>query len=69
MMDRLNSLFVRAITRVHREERGQALTEYALVLGVIVVGVIVSMTALKTGIASKISSVVTSIGNNGTTAP
>jgi len=34
MVDRLNSLFVAAVTRLNSEEKGQALTEYALVLAV-----------------------------------
>jgi Flp pilus assembly pilin Flp len=69
MVDRINSLLVKAYTRLQHEEKGQALTEYALVLAVVVVGIIVSMAALRTGIAAKITSVVTSIGNNGATQP
>ena len=65
MVDRLNSLFVAAVTRLNSEEKGQALTEYALVLAVIVVGIVVSMTALKTGIGTKITSIVTSITSAG----
>jgi Flp pilus assembly pilin Flp len=61
MVDRLNGLFVAAVTRLNREEKGQALTEYALVLAVIVVGIVASMTVLKTGIGDKITALVSAI--------
>ena len=65
MLDRLNWLLTSAYTSVDRtlrREEGQALTEYALVLAVIVVGLVaVAMTPLRTGIGNKISSIVTSI--------
>ena len=65
MQDRLNRLFVSVYTSVDRtvrREEGQALTEYALVLAVIVVGLVAAaMTPLRTWIASKITSLVTSI--------
>jgi len=62
MTDRLNSLLLSVLTR-SREERGQALTEYALVMAVIVVGLVVAMAALKTGIGDKITSLVSSIAS------
>jgi Flp pilus assembly pilin Flp len=65
MLDRLNWLLISAYTSVERtlrREDGQALTEYALVLAVIVIGLIaVAMTPLRTGIGVKIGTIVTSI--------
>lgn len=65
MLDRFNSLIVSAyatVDRSLRREEGQALTEYALVLAVIVVGLVAAaMTPLRTGIANKIGTLVTSI--------
>jgi Flp pilus assembly pilin Flp len=50
------------LARLRREEKGQALTEYALVLGVIVVGLVaVAMTPLHDGITAKIGSVVSAL--------
>jgi Flp pilus assembly pilin Flp len=68
MVDRLNTLFVRAWLTAKdgiRREEGQALTEYALVLAVVVVGLVaVAMTPLRTGITNKITSLVTSISSS-----
>jgi Flp pilus assembly pilin Flp len=65
MLDRLNWLLLSAYASVERtlkREEGQALTEYALVLAVIVIGLIaVAMTPLRTGIGTKIGSIVTQI--------
>ena len=57
----LNSLFISASTRLHSEEKGQALTEYALVLAVVVVGAVAAMIALRDGIGAKITSLVASL--------
>lgn len=69
MLDSINRLFARAYMSFNgslRREEGQALTEYALVLAVIVVGLVaVAMTPLRTGIANKITALVTSITGAG----
>jgi Flp pilus assembly pilin Flp len=63
-MGRLNSLLVACASRPRRED-GQALTEYALVLGIIVVGIVVAMAALGTGITGKVGNVVSSLAGVG----
>jgi Flp pilus assembly pilin Flp len=66
MLDCINSLIARAMLTAQggiKREEGQALTEYALVLAVIVIGIVASMTALKTGIGNKITSIVSSISS------
>lgn len=61
MVDRLNSLLMSAYARLVsvdlRREEGQTLTEYALVLGVIVVAVIVALETIGGGVKSNIQSV------------
>jgi Flp pilus assembly pilin Flp len=66
MVDRLNSLIVGAWVTAQdglKREEGQALTEYALVLAVIVVALAAAaMSPLRTGIVNKITTLVANIG-------
>jgi Flp pilus assembly pilin Flp len=49
------------LTRLRKED-GQALTEYALVMGVIVVALVaLAMVGLQTGIADKVTGLVSSL--------
>jgi Flp pilus assembly pilin Flp len=61
MLDSLNSLiigtYLRATTVDLRREEGQALTEYALVLALIVVGAIVAMKTIGDTIVGKFQTV------------
>jgi Flp pilus assembly pilin Flp len=61
MVDRFNSLVVGTVIRLTsvelRREEGQALTEYALVLALIVVGSIGIMTIIGTSVTSKFQAV------------
>jgi Flp pilus assembly pilin Flp len=73
MVDRLNSLlmtaYARAISLDLRREEGQTLTEYALVLGVIVVAVITALATIGGSVHDKIKAVCSAInptGNCGT---
>ncbi len=72
MVDRLNALLVSAYVRVTeldlRREEGQALTEYALVLGVIVVAIVAALTALSNGIHTKVTAVCNAV-TGGTACP
>jgi pilus assembly protein Flp/PilA len=73
MMDRINISLGRAMTtdvreRLRREE-GQALAEYALILGLVVVGVVAVMTLLGKNIISRITSISNSVGPTTTTTP
>jgi Flp pilus assembly pilin Flp len=65
MFDRLNGLFISAMTRLQSEEKGQAVTEYALVLAIVAIGVITTLAALKTGLITKIGNITSSIGTAG----
>jgi pilus assembly protein Flp/PilA len=49
------------VKRLISEEEGQGMTEYALVLGVIAVGAIVTITAFRTQVAALWTSITTSI--------
>ena len=51
------------------EEEGQGMAEYALVLGVIAIGVIVSLIAFGDAIIDKFEDVVTKFQGVGTTTP
>jgi Flp pilus assembly pilin Flp len=62
-MDRVNRALLASLARLSREEKGQALTEYALVVAVVVVGIIVAMAALRTGIGGKITDVVSQLAS------
>jgi Flp pilus assembly pilin Flp len=70
MVDRLNSLMVVAYARIAnrdlRREEGQALTEYALVLGVIVIAIVTALGALSTGIHGKITAVCNAVTQTNT---
>jgi Flp pilus assembly pilin Flp len=61
MVDRLNSLIVGTYVRLTsvdlRREEGQALTEYALVLALIVVGGIVALNLIGVSITNKLKDV------------
>jgi Flp pilus assembly pilin Flp len=61
MVDRLNSLMTDAYLRLRsldlRREEGQTLTEYALVLGVIVLGVIAALGVIGTNVKKQIQDV------------
>jgi Flp pilus assembly pilin Flp len=50
------------ITNVTRREEGQAVVEYALILGLVVVGSILLLSALGLNIAEKLQSVNTALG-------
>lgn len=54
--------YLRAITLDFKREEGQALVEYALVLGLIVVGAIVVLGTLGTSVHTKLSQVCNAIG-------
>jgi Flp pilus assembly pilin Flp len=73
MLDRLNMLVVAAHTRLAtldlRREEGQALTEYALVLGVIVLAVVVALTTIGTTIHAKIQLVCQAIAGQSANCP
>jgi Flp pilus assembly pilin Flp len=73
MVDRLNSLMVDAWMRITnldlRREEGQTLTEYALVLGVIVVAVITALTFIGGSVHKKIQDVCLALGGNSTSCP
>lgn len=49
MLNKMKSLFV--------EEQGQGMTEYGLVLGIIAIGAVVALVALKTQISDLINGV------------
>jgi Flp pilus assembly pilin Flp len=70
MVDRLNSLMVTAYMRITnmdlRREEGQALTEYALVLALIVVGAVAALTVIGTSVTDKIKAVCRAVTPNGT---
>jgi Flp pilus assembly pilin Flp len=73
MVDRLNSLMVAAYTRMAdldlRREEGQALTEYALVLGIIVLAVVTALTTIGGSVHSKIQAVCTALGGSTANCP
>jgi Flp pilus assembly pilin Flp len=60
MFDRINNVLVRAYLFA-REERGQTVTEYALVLGLIAALAIGVLTATGTGVTAKLRTVCQSI--------
>jgi pilus assembly protein Flp/PilA len=66
MVDRLNSFMVAAYARIatrdFRREEGQALTEYALVLGLIVVGAIAALTLIGGNVSGRITDVCKKLG-------
>lgn len=62
MLELLNKAFVRLQSGHFGREEGQAVAEYALILGVIAVGVVLVLGTLKTNIVSKLTNVATSIG-------
>src|SRR4051812_41812597 len=69
MLDRLNALFVTAHTRLttldFRRDEGQTLTEYALVLGVIVLVVITALATIGDTVHAKIKGVCQAIAPTG----
>jgi Flp pilus assembly pilin Flp len=73
MVDRLNTLLTAAYARIattdFRREEGQTLTEYALVLGVIVVAVIAGLTFIGGSVHSKIQAVCTALGGSASSCP
>ncbi len=50
--------FVRALVAAGRDEKGQTMAEYGVVLAVITLGVVVALTALSGGISDAINSVI-----------
>ena len=56
MINKIKSLFV--------EEEGQGMTEYGLVLGIIAIGAIVALIALRDQIGTLIQNVKTNLSNN-----
>jgi pilus assembly protein Flp/PilA len=73
MVDRFNSLVMDAYMRVTnldlRREEGQALTEYALVLGIIVLAVVTALTTIGGSVHSKIQKVCVALGGDATGCP
>ncbi|MDX6598409.1 MAG: Flp/Fap pilin component [Gaiellales bacterium] len=57
MNDRLTRLYV----RLRQRERGQTMAEYAVVLGIISVGILVALSALGGSISGQISGVASKI--------
>lgn len=62
MTERLNRFFISAWTRLHDEEEGQALTEYALVLALIVVGAVAILGTIGTSVLGKLTDVAQGLG-------
>lgn len=56
MLNKIKNLFV--------EEKGQGMTEYGLILGVIAVGIIVALVALRDQINTLINNIKTNLTNN-----
>jgi Flp pilus assembly pilin Flp len=64
MIDRINSLIASALLTAQngfKREEGQAVAEYALILAIIAVGVVVVLGTLKTGITGKLTSIANTI--------
>ena len=53
----LITMFEQLLARLENEERGQTMAEYAVVLAVITVAVLVAISALATGISGKLGEV------------
>jgi len=59
-------LVLRAICwTIRRDERGQTMAEYAVILGVIAIGVIVAITALSVGIKDALNGIVEVLPGSG----
>ena len=56
MLNKMKNLFV--------EEKGQGMTEYGLVLGIIAVGAIVALVALRDQISSLVNTIKTKLTDN-----
>jgi len=56
----LNELMIRALTFVksERDEEGQTLVEYALIIALVSIALVASLTALKTGIQGVFTDIV-----------
>ena len=59
-MQILNELMIRALTFVksERDEEGQTLVEYALIIALVSIALVASLTALKTGIQGVFTDIV-----------
>jgi Flp pilus assembly pilin Flp len=53
----VNDLLIRILVQLRRREKGQTMAEYAIVLGIISVGILVALGALGGSISGQISSV------------
>jgi pilus assembly protein Flp/PilA len=60
MFSRINEALVRLVTRM-RDESGQALAEYGLIVGLIAVAAIVALGLLGTAIAGKFGDITTAL--------
>jgi Flp pilus assembly pilin Flp len=60
MSDRFTRLWIRVVCALYREDEGQATAEYAVVLGIIVVGIFTALTATGTNIPGAIVGKITS---------
>jgi pilus assembly protein Flp/PilA len=58
------NIMLKGIKNLIVEEQGQGMTEYGLVLGVVGIGAIVALVALKDEIASLLTNIKTKIFNN-----
>ncbi len=56
MLNKMKNLFV--------EEKGQGMTEYGLVLGIIAVGAIVALVALRDQISTLVNTIKTKLSDN-----
>jgi pilus assembly protein Flp/PilA len=55
-------LYARLVTRLAREEDGQTMAEYGVVLALITLAVVATLTALGLAVKGKLGEVVTSLG-------
>ena len=61
MVDRLNVLVLQVLTRASREEQGQSMAEYAMILALVAVVVAGAVTLLGTGLSTKFGNVTSSL--------
>jgi Flp pilus assembly pilin Flp len=57
----MNDHLIRLYVRLRQRERGQTMAEYAVVLGIISVGVLIALSALGGSISGQINSVASKI--------
>ena len=64
MISRISDALLKLIV-LYKDEEGQALAEYALILGLIAVVAIAALTLLGTAISGKLGGVSTALGGSG----